>query len=370
MTFNRRFHMRSALLLSAALSAIAVSAQAQQTPSTETVVVTGSRIPTTNATSVSPLSTATAAQISETAAFNVEDVLVKLVGPDNTGGVAKSTNNGGDGFSQVGLRNLNPSRTLVLVDGQRVVPATQSGFNSTVPDLNAVPISMVDRIEVLRDGASSIYGADAIGGVINIITKKDFEGLRFDGMAGTSQHGGGDTYQLSGTLGVNFDKGNVTFSLLNEHQGAVTGATRDWVQNPHIGQGAALEGGTSYRTQLNVLQDATGANAIWVNGVPTTRKNAALASQIPCLQFLPNVSGGVNKLNANCGAIQPSATLQGSVGRTQASLAGHYDVMQDVTFVASGFFTRRNSEQRIRPEPVIGASIASTYLPNGAPVYS
>jgi len=366
---SKRKYVRSALLLSAGLSALAVSAQAQQTPATETVVVTGSRIPTTNATSVSPLSTATAEQISETSSFNVEDVLVKLVGPDNTNGVGKSTNNGGEGFSQIGLRNLNPSRTLVLVDGQRLIPATQSGFNSTVADLNAVPVSMVDRVEVLRDGASSVYGADAIAGVINIITKKDFEGLRFDGMTGTSQHGGADTYQLSGTLGVNFDKGNITFSVLNEQQGAVTGATRDWVQDPHIGQ-PGLEGGTSYRTQLNVLQDATGANAVWVNGVPTTRKNSALASQIPCLQFLPNVSGGVNKLNANCGALQPSATLQGSVGRTQASFQGHYDIMPDVTFVASGFFTRRNSNQRIRPEPVIGSSIAATYLPSGTTVYN
>ena len=366
---SKRNHVRSALLLSAALSAMAVSAQAQQTPATETVVVTGSRIPTTNATSVSPLSTATAAQISETSAFSVEDVLVKLTGPDNTGGVAKSTNNGGGGFSQVGLRNLGPSRTLVLVDGQRLIPGTQSGFNTSVPDMNSVPVSMVDRIEVLRDGASSIYGADAIGGVINIITKKDFEGLRFDGMAGTSEHGGADTYQLSGTLGVNFDRGNITFSLLNEQQGAVTGAARDWVQDPHIGQ-PGLEGGTSYRTQLPILQDATGANAVWNNGVPTTRRNSALAAAGSCMTFLPNVSGGVVKLNANCGDIQPSATLQGSVGRTQASFASHYDIMPDVTFVASGFFTRRNSNQRIRPEPVIGSSIASTYLPNGAPVYA
>jgi outer membrane receptor protein involved in Fe transport len=368
MTFKHSFHVRSALLVSAALSAMVVAAQAQ-TESTEAVVVTGSRIPTTNATSVSPLSTATAAQIAETSAFSVEDVLVKLTGPDNTGGTAKSTNNGGGGFSNIGLRNLGPSRTLVLVDGQRLIPGTQSGFNTSVPDLNSVPVSMVDRVEVLRDGASSIYGADAIGGVINIITKKDFEGLRFDSMLGTSQHGGADTYQMSGTLGVNFDKGNLTISLLNEQEGAVTGAQRDWVQDAHIGQ-TGLEGGTSYRTQLPILQDATGANAVWNNGVPTTRRNPALASAASCMTFLPNVSGGVNKLNANCGAIQPSATLQGSVGRTQASFNGHYDVASDITFVMSGFFTRRNSEQRIRPEPVIGASIASTYLPDGSPVYS
>jgi iron complex outermembrane receptor protein len=354
------------LLAAIALAATAASALAQSTDQPETVVVTGTRIPSTNFTSVSPISVATAQQISETSAFDLEDVLGRLTGPDNTSGTSKTTNNGGEGFSQFGLRNLGPARTLVLVDGQRLIPTTQAGFSATVPDLNSIPVTMIDRVEVLRDGASSIYGADAIGGVINIITKKDFEGLRFDGMAGTSQHGGADTYSLSGTLGMNFDKGNITVSLLNEHQGAVDGSQRDWVQDPHIGQ-TGLEGGSSYRSQLPILQDATGGVAVWNNGVADTDHDASLATPTSCMTYLPGL--GRVKLNANCGAIQPSATVQGSEGRTQASLAGHYEIMPGITFVTSGFFTRRDSEQRIRPEPLLGADIASTYLPNGEPVY-
>jgi len=88
MTFKRPFNMRSALLVSAAFCAVAASAQAQQAQTTETVVVTGSRIPTTNATSSSPISVATSAQIQETNAFQIEDVLTKMVGPDNTNGAA------------------------------------------------------------------------------------------------------------------------------------------------------------------------------------------------------------------------------------------------------------------------------------------
>ena len=367
MTFKQHFNMRSALLLSAGLCAMAAAAQAQQAPATETVVVTGSRIPTTNATSASPVSVATSAQIQETNAFQIEDVLTKMVGPDNTGGTAKTTNNGGEGSSNFGLRNLGPARTLVLIDGQRLIPSTNSNSTSTVPDLNAIPISMVDRIEVLRDGASSIYGADAIGGVINIITKKDFEGLRFDAMTGTSEHGGDDLYSFSATAGVNFDKGNITVSLLNEHETPVNGADRAWVQNAFLNRGA-LEGGTTYRTQLNILQDASNSIAVWNNGTETTRADQSLPAAVPCLTFLPGLNR--NKLNANCGAISPSATVQGALGRTQATLASHYDIMPDITFVASGFFTRRSSEQRIRPEPLIGPSIATTYLPNGLPVYS
>src|SRR6185312_6770925 len=108
--------------------AMAASAQAQQAQPApvETVVVTGSRIPVTNATSASPLSVATSTQIQETNAFQIEDVLTKMVGPDNTSGTAKTTNNGGEGNSNFGLRNLGPSRTLILVDGQRLIPSTNS----------------------------------------------------------------------------------------------------------------------------------------------------------------------------------------------------------------------------------------------------
>ena len=196
------------LLAGIALAATAAPAFAQQpTDQTETVVVTGTRIPSTNFTSVSPISVATSAQIDQTSAFNLEDVLVKLTGPDNTNGSSKTTNNGGEGVSNIGLRNLGPQRTLILIDGQRLIPVMSSNSTTTVPDLSAVPISMVDRVEVLRDGASSIYGADAIAGVINIITKKDFEGLRLDGMAGTSEHGGADTYSLSRNAGRQFRQG-------------------------------------------------------------------------------------------------------------------------------------------------------------------
>jgi outer membrane receptor protein involved in Fe transport len=362
------------LSLLAGIAFAATPAMAQANDQPETVVVTGTRIPSTNFTSVAPISVATSTQIAQTSAFNLEDVLVKLTGPDNTNGSSKTTNNGGEGVSNIGLRNLGPQRTLILIDGQRLIPVMSSNSTTTVPDLNAVPIAMVDRVEVLRDGASSIYGADAIAGVINIITKKDFEGFRLDGMAGTSEHGGADTYSLTGTLGVNFEKGNITLSLLNEHQGAVEGASRAWVQDPHIGQ-TGLEGGSSYRTQLNILQDALGANAVWLNGVPDTRHDPALASY-PCLQYLPNLTYsknplvlGLNKLNANCPALSPSATVQGSLGRTQMSLEGHYDIMPDITFVTEGFFTRRDSNQRIRPEPLIGPSIATTYLPTTQPVY-
>ncbi len=361
---NRMARHRSLLVASAALGALVAATPAlaqNNNAAPETVVVTGSRIPVVNALSPSPISTASASQIQLTSAFNAEDVLTKLVGPDTTGGISNATNNGANGLSQVGLRNLGPTRTLVLIDGQRLVPI----FNASiaVPDLNSIPISMIDRVEVLRDGASSIYGADAIGGVINFITKKDFDGFQVDVNTGASEHGGGDLYSVTGTMGFNFDKGNITISLLNEHQSPVDMKDRDWSIDPHIGQGS-LEGGSTFRSQLNILQDLN-SHTVW-NGTETTYNNPALGS-IPCLTYLPAL--GRAKLNAGCPDVHPNATLTSGIGRTQAAWNAHYDITPDVTFVTSGFFTRRDSEQRLRPEPLLGDQIAATNPISGDKVF-
>jgi len=351
----------SSSLLFAAL--IGIGAAQAQTSTPETVTVTGSRIPVeSNFSSPSPISVATATQIDETSAFNLEDVVTKLTGADFTSGISNNSNNGANGLSEVGLRNLGPTRTLVLIDGERLLPIFSTSIS--VPDLNSVPVTMVDHIEVLKDSASSVYGADAIGGVINIITKKDFEGFQIDSYDGASQHGGGDIYNVSGTLGVNFDRGNITLSALNENESPIDSKDRAWAQDPHIGQ-PGLEGGSTYRSQLNILQDATNGSTVW-DGTETSIHNPALGS-LPCLTFLPDDDRV--KLNAGCPSVTPGATVAGGIGRTQFNMSGHYDVMPDVTFVVDGFFTRRNSEERLRPEPLLGASIASTNPITGASVF-
>jgi len=361
---NRLIRHRSLLVAGAALGALLAGSPAlaqNNSAAPETVVVTGSRIPVLNALSPSPISTASAAQIQLTSAFNAEDVLGKLVGPDTTGGISNASNNGANGLSEIGLRNLGPTRTLVLIDGQRLVPIFSGSIS--VPDLNSIPISMIDRVEVLRDGASSIYGADAIGGVINFITKKDFEGMQLDVNAGASEHGGGDLYSVTGTMGFNLDKGNITISLLNEHQSVVDMKDRDWSIDPHIGQGS-VEGGSTFRSQLNILQDLN-SHTVW-NGTETTYNDPALGS-LPCLTYLP--AKGRVRLNAGCPDVHPGATLTSGIGRTQAAWNAHYDITSDISFVTSGFFTRRDSEQRLRPEPLLGDQIAATNPISGQVVY-
>jgi iron complex outermembrane receptor protein len=117
----------------------------------------------------------------------------------------------------VSLRGLSVNSTLVMIDGLRNAnyPLADDGQKAFV-DLNSIPFNAVERIETLKDGASSLYGADAIGGVVNIIMKSNYQGMSADASYGTSQHGGGDQYRFNGDIGygdLDTDKYNVYFDV-------------------------------------------------------------------------------------------------------------------------------------------------------------
>ena len=175
----------------------------------EEIVVTGSRISREALESPSPVTVITGDQFRNSNAVNVEEVLLLL--PQVTGFITAEVNNGGDGTAQVALRSLEPQRTLVLVNGRRMVPATNDG----IVDINSIPAAMIERVEVVTGGASAVYGSDAIAGVINFILKENFEGLEVNTIAGVSGEWDAQRYGINLTGGQNFDsdRGNVTFSL-------------------------------------------------------------------------------------------------------------------------------------------------------------
>ena len=344
---------------SAPTAAVAADAAAAAPTTVGEVVVTGTRIRgATNATSPSAISIATSDQISLTKADSVEEALSRMTGPDFTGGVSSASNNGGDGLSEVGLRNLGPARTLILIDGQRLIPIFSTAIS--VPALNSVPLAMVDRIEVLRDGASSIYGADAIGGVINIITKKNAQGMTFDTSVGDSGHGDGLTYSFNATVASNSDRGNIMIGLGWDHQNMIPQSSRSWAIDPHKGD-PNYEGGSAYRYQLDLLQDEL-SNNVWAGGVLYQQTDPALAALAPNLTYLP-VNGYVTM---NAGGPGWNA-LTSELDRKQISFNGHYNLSDNIRFVASGFFSERTSEQKLRPEPILGDAIAT--IVNGQTVY-
>jgi iron complex outermembrane recepter protein len=347
----------------------AAGGSAESSANLQEVVVTGSRIQgLTNAESPTPIGVFSSEEIALTKATNLEDVLQKMTGVQQVTSLA--SNNGGGGVSNIALRGIGVSRTLILVDGQRLIPIF--GATYAAPDLNSIPISMVDRLEVLRGGASSIYGADAIGGVVNIITKKSFEGVQLDGEYGapTDKGGGAQSTSLHGTMGLNGEGGNLVVSVGWDKINPLQQAARGWAVDPHLGA-AYGEGGSTYRSQLNVLQDEN-SHAIWIGGQQYDLTNANTAGLVPNTVFLP----GISRLKLNAGAPGWNYLSQG-LDRKQINLSGHYDIAPNTRFVVEGFFTDRTSTGSLRPEPLLGDTISTTigstqifrgfYVPDFAP---
>ena len=227
-----------AVIMWCGLAGAPPAARAQTTASTvedaqlSEVVVTGSRIKgNPDAASANPITVVSAADLQNSNSLDIESVLAKLPSVGSNGlNNAESSNFGGNGFEFVDLRNLGSQRTLVLVDGQRFVTSANSGAFAGV-DFNNIPSEFVDHIEVLRDGASPIYGSDAVAGVINIITKKHFDGVQIDASAGQTSKHDKQTYSVSATLGSNFERGNIVLNLGYNKSDPIYQRDRSWARN-------------------------------------------------------------------------------------------------------------------------------------------
>lgn len=175
----------------------------------EEVTVTGSRIVRRDLSAPSPISTVGAEEFQLTGAQNVEQVLATL--PQTVPGFGSASNNPGNGTATVNLRGLGAQRTLVLVNGRRYLQSSQAG----IVDLNTIPPSLIERVEVVTGGASAVYGSDAMSGVVNFVMKDDYEGFEMSGQFDTSTHGDAERYTIDATLGGNFGdgRGNATLYM-------------------------------------------------------------------------------------------------------------------------------------------------------------
>jgi outer membrane receptor protein involved in Fe transport len=192
----------------------------------ERIEVTGSRIKRADMEGANPIQVITRDALVATGMANMGDILQEI---PSVAGAATNTaiNNGGSGAIRVSLRGLGSARTLVLLNGRRMV-ASGSGANSSV-DLSTIPTAIVKRVEVLKDGASAIYGSDAIAGVVNIITRDDFEGFEFNaGYDVGTQEQDGEQTTVDVTIGFSSDKGNAVVSAFYTEQGAQWSGDRDW----------------------------------------------------------------------------------------------------------------------------------------------
>ncbi|MGA0608598.1 TonB-dependent receptor [Caldimonas sp. KR1-144] len=216
-----------------ALLSAGVYAQAQPQQQLERVTVTGSNIKRTDAETASPVQVITRDEIEKTGKQSIQEVLRNLTA-DGGGSIPSSFSNGfASGSAAVSLRGLGVNSTLVLVNGRRMTTygLADDGTRNFV-DLNSLPLEAVDRIEVLKDGASAIYGADAVGGVVNVILRKQYTGASIGGSYGQSGRADGETGRVFGSFGfgdLDADKYNVFLSLEASKQKNIWSVDRGYI---------------------------------------------------------------------------------------------------------------------------------------------
>jgi iron complex outermembrane receptor protein len=229
------------LLIGGALaSSLAAPALAQQTTDdpAETVIVTGSRIArSSDFTNANPVDVINRDSIDKSGFANLQQLMEKI--PSNGSGAFSTRGNNQDstanGAASISLRGLGADATLVLVNGRRVAisPFAES-ITTNFVDINAIPVSAIERVEILKDGASALYGSDAVAGVINIILRKDFEGLELSGSYGSTTESGYDEQNYSAVWGFGGEDSNVTFifdyfknsTLANTERGTLASANQ------------------------------------------------------------------------------------------------------------------------------------------------
>lgn len=214
--------IRRALLAGAvAVAPLSVPAFAQDTGAAvklDKVEVTGSRVRRVDAETASPVFVVDRSAIEKSGAVTVGDLIQDIPAIAGAATNPSVNNGGGDGASTVSLRGLGEDRTLLLLNGRRMV----------TNDVNSIPVAMIERIEVLKDGASAIYGSDAIAGVVNFILKKDFDGAQFDMNYGISSEDDGERVGGSATFGWTGERGNAIVSMNYNDQKAVLAQDRDF----------------------------------------------------------------------------------------------------------------------------------------------
>ncbi len=225
--------LRTTILVGAA--AIASPAFAQAAKSTvaaadeaaagdEEIVVTGSLIKNPNLERSAPVTVTTSDQIELKQSNVAEEVLREI--PGIVPNIGSAVNNGNNGASYVDLRGLGSNRNIVLLDGNRIAPSNLVGR----VDLNNIPLALVERVEVLTGGASTTYGADAVSGVVNFITKQNFQGVDVSASEQITEKGDGNTFRADVTMGGNFDddKGNVVLSIGYQESDPIYQGARDF----------------------------------------------------------------------------------------------------------------------------------------------
>ncbi|MDB5688770.1 MAG: cirA, partial [Sphingomonas bacterium] len=354
----------------------AAAGQANTPTPNDTIVVTGSRIASPTITSVSPVQVVSAQQIQQSGVTNIQDLL--LENPAFGVPALSRTNSAfltsGTGVATVDLRDLGSDRTLVLINGRRVVAGVPG---SATVDLNVIPTQFVQRIDVLTGGASSLYGSDAVAGVVNFIYKDNFQGIEANAQYNITEKGDTPEYQANLTMGGNFadDRGNIMVHVGYTNQGGLLSRERN----------------DTRIDDLDTFANITGDPADF--GVPAEGRFSGLPLQgvftSGGCQFTYNAAGQLQRgFSQNGGAITNAQATACGVPRGTVLEAGgfnrqyfrtisvpvqrylfasraKYDLADSLTVFAEGTYNRTSAAREIEPFGVSTAGSTGIFPSNG-----
>lgn len=346
--------------MSAAVAQSSASTNADVEP-TEEIIVTGSRIVRTGADTSTPTVMLDSASIETAGTVNAGDLLRQL--PALAPGLSSESSGvtfNGAGLDLLDLRSLGTNRTLVLVNGRRQVG---SNPNTTAVDINTIPTPMIERVEVITGGASAVYGADAVSGVVNFILKRDFDGIELQGQLGTSSRGDADRYSINATAGANFadGRGNITGHVAYTSEGGIDFDARkraisglNWVPNPaNTGPADGVDdfialpnvrqlGGQ--RESMFLLNRGSGTEAFAFNADGSVRNFGLGPSGL--IGGGQITDGGEAELGYDAQCPQAKCAIKIPVERVLISMAGHYELSDAAELYFEGRFANTKSSAR------------------------
>jgi iron complex outermembrane recepter protein len=323
------------------------------------VEITGSRIKRIEGETANPVLVITRKEIERTGAANVNEVLQQIVGA----GAAlddRTTNGFAPGGGGLNLRGLGFNSTLVLINGRRipVYPfaqqvGTPQGFN----DLQNVPLAAVDRIEVLKDGASAIYGADAVAGVVNIIMRQDYSGAEVGIDAGVSSRGDGKTYGANLTTGfgsLSSDKVSIVVGANFSKRDGIASRDRPWSNTEDLRNKGGIDRRSAYGYPGTIIDQITGDTLFDVGG--TCGQSTQIGGS--------SIRGGFCRYDrAKFGSLLPASEKAGIYTRLNAQVAN------ELTAFAELLFTRNKFSADSWPAGTTDdVGIGSSVIPAGSPV--
>jgi iron complex outermembrane recepter protein len=341
--------MASLIILPAAAQTPATPPADKQVEKVEQVVVTGTRIKTPGVVSNSPITSVGTEEIKSSQPAAVEEFIKTL--PSAVPAIGPGTNNGSGGGATIDLRGLGSNRALVLLDGRRFVPFNLNGS----VDTNSIPLALLQRVDLVTGGASAVYGADAVTGVVNFVLNKNFRGVDFSHTYGVSAEGDAKRNRTDVTIGAGLadGRGNVALSVGNTETQALRQDAR------RIGLSAL--------SSTNGLPQGSGTT------VPSTFQVPAVAG------VTPNPLAGTTQIDPATGRLvpvfntfnfNPDNFYVTPLDRMQASAIGNYVINNHVEAYAQVFYTRSDVRQQLASSGtflnVFNVPIGNPFIPEAA----